>query len=275
MVHNDSTPVLSIVMPTYNGAAYIDDALDSLLNQSFTDYELLICDAGSTDATLRLIEARQDDRIRIVSRADRNLPDGINIGFQHAKGKIFAWLNCDDVYLHADALFRVVAAFNAHGGDYLLGVSGMLSETGEVNRLLVPWVTARPFRYRGHSNVFTGSLFFTRAAWSSFGGFPTEHGLAFEYALLKHLLRPAFRGRVLPAPAVAGFRIRADSLSGANTEKMRKQQAAILGERVLQPMPLFHRLVRLWSHLVAGQWGHLITVHQLNRSFPEAWRRIY
>ena len=119
MTTSDASPLISVVMPTLNGEKYIRDALYSVCHQSYKNFELLICDAGSTDSTLAIVEGLCDPRIRVVSRSDKNLPDGINKGFSSAKGKILAWLNCDDMYLHPDALSLVVQDFEKSPIDYL------------------------------------------------------------------------------------------------------------------------------------------------------------
>lgn len=92
-------PVISIGMPVYNGAKYIREALDSLLAQTLSDFELIISDNASTDETRKICEeyAGKDQRIRYICQ-DKNLGGGFNFNyvFFQAKGRYFAWLACDD-----------------------------------------------------------------------------------------------------------------------------------------------------------------------------------
>lgn len=94
-----SRPVVSIGMPVYNGERFIRDALNSLLAQTFTDFELIISDNASTDATGSICRdyAKQDSRIRYI-RQHENL--GVLPNFQfvlnEARGEYFMWAACDD-----------------------------------------------------------------------------------------------------------------------------------------------------------------------------------
>lgn len=275
MTISHANPLVSVVMPTLNGEKYIRDALYSVCNQNYKNFELLICDAGSTDATLATIEDLRDPRVKVVSRSDKNLPDGINKGFSCAQGEIFAWLNCDDMYLHPDALSLVVQDFQKSRIDYLVALCGMVSDSGDLYRVLLPWIVPKSLGFKGYSNVFTGALFFSSDAWKEFGGFSTRHTLAFEYELLKFLINTPKRGAVESKFPIAGFRIRPDSLSGSNADKMRSQLEEVLGESFDHPITLKHQLIRLLSYLTAGQIGPLLAVQKLNRQLPAPWHLSY
>lgn len=96
---NDHIPAVSVGMPVYNGAKYIREALDSLLAQTFTDFELVISDNASTDETQKICSeyVGKDRRIKYVCQAD-NLGSSGNFNYllAHAKGVYFTWLACDD-----------------------------------------------------------------------------------------------------------------------------------------------------------------------------------
>lgn len=275
MTISDASPLISVVMPTLNGEKYIRDALYSVCHQSYKNFELLICDAGSTDATLAIVEDLGDPRVNVVSRSDKNLPDGINKGFSCAQGEIFAWLNCDDMYLHPDALSLVVQDFQKSPINYLVALCGMVSDSGDLYRVLLPWIVPKSLGFKGHSNVFTGALFFSSDIWKEFGGFSTRHTLAFEYELLKFLMNTPKRGVVESRLPIAGFRIRPDSLSGSNADKMRGQLEDVLGGSFDHPITLKHQLIRLLSYLTAGQLGPLLAVQKLNRQLPAPWHLSY
>ena len=89
-MNND--PLLSVVMPTYNSSVSIlKEAVDSILNQSFRNFEFLIIDDGSFDETLDYLDRLTDPRIRII-RNKRNIgiTKSLNIGFREARGKYIA-----------------------------------------------------------------------------------------------------------------------------------------------------------------------------------------
>lgn len=94
-------PLLSIGMPLYNAENYLEEALDSILKQSFKDYELIISDNGSTDATQKICMryARKDKRIRYI-RHEKNMGAAWNFNYtvSLASGKYFKWAAHDDTY---------------------------------------------------------------------------------------------------------------------------------------------------------------------------------
>lgn len=94
-----TNPKLTLAMPVYNGTNYIRDALDSILAQTFTDFELIVCDNASEDETCAIVEeyAAKDDRIRLI-RNPRNLgaSANYNLGYEHGRGEYLKWCAHDD-----------------------------------------------------------------------------------------------------------------------------------------------------------------------------------
>lgn len=87
---------ISILMSVYNGEAYIADAIESVLNQSFEDFEFIIINDGSTDDTLSIINSYDDTRIRLFNR-ENNYIQSLNWGLSIANGKYIARMDADDV----------------------------------------------------------------------------------------------------------------------------------------------------------------------------------
>ena len=90
-------PAISVVMSVYNGGEYLHDAIDSILSQTFTDFEFIIIDDGSTDQTLKIIKQYRDPRIRLVSRENRGLIASLNEGVDLAKADYIARQDADDI----------------------------------------------------------------------------------------------------------------------------------------------------------------------------------
>lgn len=109
-------PYISIVLPSYNGEKYIGEAIDSILNQSYTDWELIIVDDCSNDNTLQIANeyAALDDRIKIIHNSNnKKLPEALNIGFRHAMGQYLTWTS-DDNILKTEALKRLSDYLDTH-----------------------------------------------------------------------------------------------------------------------------------------------------------------
>ena len=94
-------PLISIILPTYNGEKYIRQSIDSCLSQTFTNFELIIVNDCSTDSTPKIIEeyAAKDSRIKIIHNAhNKKLPLSLNTGFDAATGKYHTWTSDDNYY---------------------------------------------------------------------------------------------------------------------------------------------------------------------------------
>jgi GT2 family glycosyltransferase len=97
-----SVPAVSVVLPVYNGEPYLVEALESILGQTFDDFELIaVCDPSSTDNSHGLLDAvaRRDSRVHVLEGPIRNLVAALNLGLSRARGEFIARMDSDDVSL--------------------------------------------------------------------------------------------------------------------------------------------------------------------------------
>lgn len=91
-------PLVSIIMPVYNGAHYLNDAIDSILHQTFIDFELVIINDGSTDKSESIVLSYEDERIRYLkNECNKGICFTLNRGVSIAQGKYVARMDCDDI----------------------------------------------------------------------------------------------------------------------------------------------------------------------------------
>lgn len=91
-------PSVSVIMPVYNTEKYVQTAINSVLAQTYTDFELIIIDDGSTDQSIEVCRQFRDSRIRWVSQKNRGLAGARNTGIRHARGNFIALLDADDAW---------------------------------------------------------------------------------------------------------------------------------------------------------------------------------
>ncbi len=121
------TPRVSVVMAVHNGERFVDDAIASILGQTYDDFELVVVDDGSTDATHRIVEslAAADERIRVHTQQNVGYAETLNVGWRLARGEYIAVLDADDL-AEPGRLARHVAYLDDHpevgvvGGSLLL-----------------------------------------------------------------------------------------------------------------------------------------------------------
>lgn len=90
-------PRVSVVIPTRNSEKYLKEALDSILGQTFTDFELLIVDDNSTDGTLEIIRGYEDSRITVLKGPGKGLAAALNFAYRQARGEFIARMDADDI----------------------------------------------------------------------------------------------------------------------------------------------------------------------------------
>ena len=91
-------PAITVLMPVYNGFKYLDEAMKSILNQTFQNFEFIIIDDGSTDDSVKIIKSYDDNRIRLVENKNNlGQSETLNIGLNIAKGKYIARMDQDDI----------------------------------------------------------------------------------------------------------------------------------------------------------------------------------
>lgn len=130
-------PKVSVVLPTYNGEKYIRESIDSIIGQTFMDWELIIVNDCSTDHTSQIVREyeKKDGRIRVIDNPEnKKLPESLNIGFRNAVGEYLTWTSDDNMYLPS-AFGRMKEYLEKHPQEYMV-CAGMnwIDEEGQFLR---------------------------------------------------------------------------------------------------------------------------------------------
>jgi len=101
------TPLVSIIMPAYNAESFIAEAIQSVIEQTFYDWELLIIDDGSTDGTANIVNTFSDERVMLIQQENAGVSAARNVGLDRAKGKYITFLDADDILPHRSLEVRI------------------------------------------------------------------------------------------------------------------------------------------------------------------------
>ncbi|MBE7702738.1 MAG: glycosyltransferase family 2 protein [Cyanobacteria bacterium SIG28] len=115
----EDKPLISVVLPTYNGSEFISQAINSIINQTYTNWELIIVNDCSTDNTAEIIQtfAQKDSRIRVLTNeVNKKLPASLNVGFKQAQGEYYTWTSDDNEYY--PQAFEKMVDFLQNNDDY-------------------------------------------------------------------------------------------------------------------------------------------------------------
>lgn len=180
---DDILPLVSVVTPSFNQAAFLEDTIRSVLDQDYPRIEYLVIDGGSTDGSQEIIRRYQDRLAYWSSERDQGQTDAINKGFDMAQGDVFAWLNSDDTY-RPGVIGEVVAYLRSHpeigmvyGHAYYVDAEG---------QILAPYPTGstdlRGLR-RGVTTIPQQAMFFRSKLWRMVGPLDPSFYYAMDYDL--------------------------------------------------------------------------------------------
>jgi glycosyltransferase involved in cell wall biosynthesis len=187
----EKTPQVSVIIPTYNSEHYIKDAIESVLNQTYQDYEIIVIDDGSTDNTRQILEPYQG-KINYIYQKNQGVSHARNRGLLEAKGELIAFLDADDFFL-PEKLTEQVACF-ATQPDLGIVTSGwrLVNETGENLSDVEPWKYCPKLDLENWiiwKPVLPSAMMFSRKWLQLGGGFNPDLKAAEDTDLVLRLIR--------------------------------------------------------------------------------------
>jgi glycosyltransferase involved in cell wall biosynthesis len=127
------TPLVTVLMPNYNNEAFLKEAIDSILNQSFSNFIFLIVDDGSTDKSVEIIKSFPDPRIRLILKTPNSgIVDTLNLGLEHVTTKYYVRMDGDDISV-PDRIQKLVDYMELHPEVGVCGSHSLLF--GDINEV--------------------------------------------------------------------------------------------------------------------------------------------
>ena len=289
-------PAISVLMPVFNAQRYLAAAIDSILSQTFTDFELVIVNDGSTDDSPAILEdfARHDPRIRIISRPNTGIVGALNDGLAECRAEFIARMDADD--LSRPTRFALQYQHLNDNPDCVLVGSRVLLIDPDGSPIR-EWITELTHEQIDRAHLERGwpvvhpSVMMRRAPLQQVGGYRKQYETLEDLDLF---LRLAEIGKLANLPEVLlDYRQHFSSICHTKSDQQNAIRDAILAETALRrglpapphvpppqskPRSECHRLWAWWAlnagHIPTARKHALARLRMLPLS-PESWRLTY
>ena len=178
-------PEVSVIMTVYNGERYLNEAIRSILDQTFEDLEFVIIDDGSTDGTPEILEKLRDPRVRILIQENRGLTASLNRGIRESRGRLIARMDADDIS-HPERIERQVTYLREHPDVGLVGTrTAFIDENSHVVGIYPIALSDARIRKRMMKGniIFHGSVMFRRTCTDEVGMYREVFACSQDYDL--------------------------------------------------------------------------------------------
>lgn len=243
----DGKPLVSIVTPVFNGKLYLEQTIQSVLNQSYDNIEYIVIDGGSTDGSLEFIQKYEDKLDYWLSEPDSGMYEAINKGLKVASGDILAYLNSDDLY-HPNSVKIAVEYFQKHPDTELIyGNCDFIGPRGEfLYSHYYPKFKMESFVAMNTSSIPQQTTFWRSTIHKRIGYFDTTlkmcgdfdfYAKAGKHCRIDHTKRN-----------LAKFRIHGASLTSIQGYR-NKEEVAIIHKRYLNSHAIHRIFLKCWLGL--------------------------
>ncbi len=180
---SDSTPLVSIVTPSFNQGRFIEAALESVLTQDYPNIEYIVVDGASTDGTQRIIRKYESRLAWWLSEPDQGQTDAINKGLARANGAILAWLNSDDTYLPGAVAAAVDCFRQFPQAGLIYGDANYIDAAGRTIGRFPAAQTDYGRLRQGYVHIPQQAAFFRGDLWRELGPLDPSYYFAMDYDL--------------------------------------------------------------------------------------------
>jgi glycosyltransferase involved in cell wall biosynthesis len=227
-------PTITVLMAVYNGEKGLKNTIESILNQTYKDFEFLIIDDCSTDRTVEIIKAYKDNRIRIYSN-ESNLGQtkSLNVGLRLAEGKYIARMDADD-YSMLERLERQYKFITEHQEYSVVGTDCLIVDKSNTKRsvskgcvknedIIMKLITGSPINHV--------SVLMKKEDIIDVGGYNPEYKISADFDLWSRLIRKGYKITTLNE-ILCAYRISDDSYSCRNETQKMEENADIIYKNI-------------------------------------------
>ena len=269
-------PLISVIIPTFNRASFISEAIDSVLQQSYQKIELLVVDDGSTDNTAEIMSRyTADPRVRFFQQPNQGQSVARNLALQYAKGEFICCLDSDNRWLPGK-LEKSLAVFKQHPEvDIVYGDIVTIDENGdEITRQNMPRYSGRITKYLFRDNcVSINTSMVRRKCFDEMGGMEVGRRRADDYELW---LRFSTRYQYFYLPEyLAEYRVMKDQISTDKNGRFQSNEEILRNFQKAFPTALTpDEFKEGWCRFYTRKGRYLASVGRLKDAFREYRRAL-
>lgn len=186
-------PLVSIVTPSYNEVDFVEETVNSICDQTYSNIEHIVVDGGSDDGTIEILKEYEPRyNMRVINQEGNGLYDAIATGLDDASGKYGAWLNANDIYLPW-AISIAVDELEEDGTRWITGRSATIDDEGNLQYISKlqkhyrqAWIRRGWYHGKGLGWFCQPSMFWDMSLWEMSDGFPDHTSLAGEHFLWRN-----------------------------------------------------------------------------------------
>jgi glycosyltransferase involved in cell wall biosynthesis len=214
-------PRISVLLPVYNAERYVGGTVHSVLQQSFTDFELIAVDDGSTDRSLHILNSFDDQRLKVYHQKNQGLATTLNTAFRYSSGQFIARIDADDICL-PERFLRQIAYLNANPSISVVGSAVQyIDDEGEYIARSFPTINVRFISKqlsRGRCCLAHPTVMMRAEALRDSGGYDELIGCGIEDSMLwaKMISRGHLIGNI-PVPLVK-YRLTSEAISSVSRD---------------------------------------------------------
>lgn len=226
--------MISVVMPVYNGEKYLRKSIESVLNQTYTDFELVIVDDASKDSTPAIIEEyiQKDKRVRVIkNEKNMKLPKSLNIGFSCCNGDFFTWTSDDNIY-YKNAFETLILQLKNTTVDFVFAREEYIDADG---RYIGKQEDPRDLDELYCKSIMSGCFMYKKEVHEKLNGYDESKFLIEDYDFFRRAYKQ-FRFAYIPI-TLYSYRRHEGSLSETRMLEVRKRKVDLLEESLKDELP--------------------------------------
>lgn len=211
-------PKISVITPSYNQGQFIEETIQSVLNQNYPNLEFIIIDGGSSDNSVEVIKKYENFLTYWHSKLDKGQSNAINIGFKIASGELLCWLNSDDTFLPG-ALLHVGELYKKNMFDFYYSDVFLTNEKNEIIKRIKARKTSFEAECYGYFAIPQQGSFWTRDTLIKAGSLNEDNKTCMDGEFFINILKIHGINIIVDSFPTAKFRIHPDSLTGSQSNK--------------------------------------------------------